>query len=189
MVAELRANCLIYLEAWNSIRLKSIDFGNEPFTGATDEGRFRIIDSIWGAAYASVEAACRLSRILWGTQGCKELRGRFGVPVDSPLRDGHKVRNVLEHIEARIPEFVRSNPGKKLAGWIVDSNPEGRPIPGVLTLRYLNLGTWNLKVYDPLGDMECNLRSIAEAVQRLNLVLPETLSYGMRVDADATELD
>jgi len=184
VVAELRANCLMFLDSWNSIRQPAIAFGNEPFTGTTDDRRLRFIYSMWGAVYSLVEAACRLSRILWGTQGCKELRARFGVPVESPIRDAHRVRDILEHTEARIPEFVRSNPGKTLAGWRVESNPVKQAFPDVLTLRYLNLTTWELRAYDPLGDWECNLRSTAKAVQDLNLVLPETLGYGLRVQGD-----
>jgi hypothetical protein len=181
IIAELHANCFIALEAWNSIQFQATLFGNSILSATSDAARRRLVEGLWGAAYSMIGASCRISRILWKSKGCKELRTRFGVPESSPIREGHKVRDVLEHIETRILDFALQSPGKYLAGWSIGNNPETMPEPNAVVLRFINLSTWSCRAYDPRGDRECNIAAIARAIQALNLALPETVTWVQKV--------
>jgi hypothetical protein len=175
IIAELDANCQIIIENWNCIRRFALDFGTASFNRGSDDSRIRLIQNMWGAAYGMIAASRRLSRFLWEGKYSKRHRQRFHVQNDSPIREANRVRDALEHIEQRIPEFVRYHTNMKLAGWTVSNDPSEPTRPDSVRLRHLNTTTWVCGAYDRVNYRECNLEAIAAAAHRLKIMLPQTL--------------
>ena len=137
-----------------------------------------------------ISASRRISRILWEGTGSGELRERLHVANDSPLRQANKVRNAMEHIETRLPEFVRAHPGKHMAGWTLSNDPTDSTRPDSVRLRYLNVTSWKCGAYDIVDYKECNLETIATAARALkfllHLTLHTTIHFPQRVPSDPT---
>lgn len=169
---ELWTNCEIATTAWRE--LQAVAALNPLFSEGVP-GESPLTDhnmhAIWRCTYDILEAVHRVSLVLWSTKGCHGLRQELGVTNESPLRS-RDVRNAMQHLEERIASFVAAHPGVGLGGWRVTSNPRPDPRPDRAFLRFLNTFHWTLRVYDPEGFKESNLRTIMTAVAQLGGKLP-----------------
>lgn len=173
---EIEANCRMFLVAWNGLQWRS---AKVPRSGPDREAQAMTrlwAYELWGDAYAMVEAARRLARVLWEVEGCEAFRLRRKLPLNAVLRPSNltPVRDALEHIETRIPGFVKDHTDGDLSGWGVTNDPgDPPPAPGMLHFRYLNVSTGRCVVEDGLGVHHVNLRDLAEAVRGLCMALPD----------------
>jgi hypothetical protein len=175
-VFELQANCRMFIVAFGNLHLKCV---NAPEWGLDEAAQRRIrlwTFESWGDAYAMIEATRRTARILWEGEGCEGFRARFKLPLSPHLRPDYvkDVRNALEHVESRIPRFVKRHTDGKLAGWVASNNPADSGLPGFLRFRYLNLESGECTVEDQDGRHSINLRELERAVRGLNLALPDS---------------
>ena len=171
---ELEANCNIFLRAWNEVRDEA---RRPPGAGPDDVAQMatrRWTYGLWRHAYTMIEAAWRMSRILWEVPGNKRFREHFHLPTGAALKPSYLrgIRNALEHMETRIPEFIEMNSGKYLSGWSATNNPHDRATPERVRLRYLNVYSFACAVYDRAGEQTCDFGLVAKAVQALNMGLP-----------------
>jgi hypothetical protein len=170
---ELRTNCEIAISSWRELKaeagLGSLLSEAPGQSTLTD----RNIHSIWRCTYDILEAAYRLSLVLWNTRGSRGLREELGVANSSPLKS-RDVRNAMQHLEERIDSFVRTHPGMHIGGWRVTSHPRPNPRPEAAFLRFLNTFHWTLRVYDSDGFKECNIEEIMKAVSALSAKLPKS---------------
>jgi hypothetical protein len=170
---ELRLNCGIARDAWRELEaeagLNALTSETSPDSAPWTNQHNQII---WRCVYDILEAAHRLSLILWNAEGCRELREELAVSHDSPLRN-RDVRNALHHIEERISSFVHDHPKMMVGGWRVSASPRPDPLPNSAFLRHLNTFHWTLRVFDTDGFKECNIQKITSAIAALAPRLPK----------------
>lgn len=191
LLAEVEANCRIFLQAWNELRF---DATRVPIKTVADDSEQvplrRLMYEFWGRVYSLIEAANRITRILWEVDGCQAFRERNRLSVPPVLaKTGavRAIRNALEHTETRIPDFVRfrvaEDENSVVKGWGLSNAAEGFGDELSDSFRSLNIYTFRCVVQDADGEHECDLRELAKAVQDLNLALPEHIGgFRSRVD-------
>lgn len=114
--------------------------------------------------------------MLWEVKGCDGFRRRTHLPLNSALRPGNltRVRDAMEHLETRIPRFVKHHLEGNLSGWGASNDPLDPPPPsGMLRYRYLNVSTCRCVIEDYKGVHEVNLEALAKAVRELCTALPD----------------
>jgi hypothetical protein len=179
LLGEIESNCAIFAKAWNELRASAIAIGSAGSLVGSEDAQRHLMFETWGRVYSMIEAANRLTRILWEVKGCQLLRSRYRLsssPELGRVAPVRRVRNALEHTETRIPGFVRSRlesePHALVKGWGLSNLPTGYGPELADSFRCLNIYTFRCVVRDSSGEHECDLRALAKAVQDLNLSLP-----------------
>ncbi len=167
--------CRACLDSWNDL-IQTVSTTGHLLTSQPEPqawNRWAPVDRLLGLVN-------RVERVLVPTRGKdSEESYRFRLTVAELLRtltggltlsqnDVAEVRNVVEHSDEYLFEFVRSNHGKRLAAIVIVSSEDAKIDADMVPIRYLDPFSGVCIVFG----RHVNLRTLVDGIRRLKLALP-----------------
>jgi len=167
--------CRACLDSWNDL-IQTVSTTGHLLSSQPEEQSW----NRWASVERLLGLVNRIERVLAPTRGWdSEESYSFRLSIAERLRtltggltlsqdDVKEVRNVVEHSDEYLLDFVQSNSDKRLAAIAVASTEDARPEPDSVAIRYLDPFSGVCKVFG----RQVNLRTLVEGIRRLKLALP-----------------
>jgi len=167
--------CRACLDSWNDL-IQTVSTTGHLLSSQPEEQAWKR----WTSVERLLGLVNRIERMLAPTRGRdSEESYSFRLSIAEQLRtltggltlsqdDVKEVRNVVEHSDEYLLDFVKSNACKRLAAIAVASAEDARPEPDSVAIRFLDPFSGVCIVFG----RQVNLRALMEGIRRLKFALP-----------------
>ena len=167
--------CRACLDSWNDL-VQTVSTTGHLLSSQPEEQAWKR----WASVDRLLGLINRIERVLVPTRGRdSEESYTFRLSVAEHIRtltggltlsqnDVAEVRNVVEHSDEYLLEFVQSNSNKRLAAITIASRPESKRDTDCVPIRYLDPFSGECIVFG----RRVNLRTLVDGIRELKLALP-----------------